>query len=78
MHLACDGLWVDGGPVRWMATRELGCDSFHGGESWIAFGARRIWAGHPLCMGRTIGLAGVVLRVVGDGIPACCIAARRG
>jgi hypothetical protein len=31
-------MWVDGGPVRWMATRELGCDSFHGGEAWIAFG----------------------------------------
>jgi hypothetical protein len=42
----------------WMATRGLGCDSFHGGETWIAFGAWRIWAGHPRCMGRTIGRGG--------------------
>jgi hypothetical protein len=34
-----------------MAMRELGCDSFHGGEAWIAFGVQRIWAGHPRCMG---------------------------
>jgi hypothetical protein len=48
--------------VCWMATRELGCDSFHGGEAWIAFGARRIWAGHPRCMGRTIGRGGPARR----------------
>jgi hypothetical protein len=44
--------------VHWMATRELGCDSFQGGETWIAFGAHRIWAGHPWFMGRTIGMGG--------------------
>ena len=41
----CDGMRADGGPVRWMAMRGLGCDSFHGGEAWIVFGARRIWVG---------------------------------
>jgi hypothetical protein len=51
----CDGMRVDGGPVRWLATRGLGCDSFYGSEAWIAFEARRIWAGHPRCMGRMIG-----------------------
>jgi hypothetical protein len=55
---ACDGMRANGGPVRWMATRGLGCNSFHGGEAWIAFGARRIWAGHPRCMGRMIGRGG--------------------
>jgi hypothetical protein len=66
----CDGMRADGGPVRWMAMRGLGCDSFHGGEAWIAFGARGIWAGHPRCMERTIG-QWVVLRVIDNGIHAC-------
>jgi hypothetical protein len=48
--------------MRWMATRGLGCDSFHGGEAWIASGARRIWAGHPRCMGRTIRQGGPARR----------------
>jgi hypothetical protein len=39
----CDGMRADGGRVRWTTTRGLGCDSFHGGEAWIVFGARRIW-----------------------------------
>jgi hypothetical protein len=71
----CDGMRADGGPVRWMATRGLDCDSFYGSEAWIAFRARRIWAGHPRCMGRK---RWVVLRVVGTKIPACWIAVRRG
>jgi hypothetical protein len=54
----CNGMRADGGPVHWIATRGLGCDSFHGDEAWIAFGVRRIWAGHPRCMGRTIGQGG--------------------
>jgi hypothetical protein len=37
-----DGMQADGGPVRWMVTRGLDCDSFHDGETWIAFGAWRI------------------------------------
>jgi hypothetical protein len=51
----CDGMRADGGPVRWMAMRGLGCDSFHSGEAWIAFGARRIWTGHPRYMGKRLG-----------------------
>jgi hypothetical protein len=70
----CDGMRVDGGPMRWMVKRGLGCNSFCGSEPWIAFGARRIWAGHLRCMGRTIG-RWVVLRVVDNRIPACWIAA---
>jgi hypothetical protein len=53
----CDGMRADG-PVHWIATRGLGCDSFHGDEAWIAFGVQRIWAGHPRCMRRTIGRGG--------------------
>jgi hypothetical protein len=34
----CDGMWADVGPVHWMVTRGLGCDSFHSGEMWIEFG----------------------------------------
>jgi hypothetical protein len=58
----CDGMRADGGLVRWMATRGWGCDSFHGGKAWIAFEARRIWTGHPRCMGRTIGRGGPMRR----------------
>jgi hypothetical protein len=36
----------------------------------------RIWAGHPRCMGRTIGRGGLARRR--DGIPACWIVARCG
>jgi hypothetical protein len=72
----CDGMWADGGSVRWMATRELGCDYFHGGEAWIAFGAQRIWARHPRCIGRTIWQGGPARRQRWDS--CCWIAARRG
>jgi hypothetical protein len=64
----------------WMATRKLGCDSFHGGDAWIVFGAQRIWAGHPQCMGRTIGRGGTTRRRRWDSyVLNCCeawIAAR--
>jgi hypothetical protein len=76
----CDGMRADGGPVRWMATRGLGCDSFHSSEAWIAFGTWRIWAGHPWCMGRTIGRGGPTRRRRWDSYRLdCCeawIAAR--
>jgi hypothetical protein len=76
----CDGMRADGGLVRWMAMRGLGCDSFHGGEAGVAFGARRIWAGHPRCMGRTIGRGGPARRRRWDScVLDCCeawIAAR--
>jgi hypothetical protein len=46
LHLRWDaGRWwscaLDG-------DKGLGCDSYHGGEAWIAFGVRRIWAGHAV------------------------------
>jgi hypothetical protein len=59
--------------VRWMATRGLDCDSFHGDEAWIAFGARRILAGHLRCMGRTIGRGGPASRRRWDScVLDCC------
>jgi hypothetical protein len=54
----CDGMRADGGHVHWMAMRGLSCDSCHGGETWIEFGVRSIWEGHPRCMGRTIWRGG--------------------
>jgi hypothetical protein len=64
--------------VRWMATSGLGCDSFHGGEVWIAFGARGYGRGIRGAWEERLG--GVILcaRVVGDGILACWIDVWRG
>jgi hypothetical protein len=52
--------------MRWMATRGLGCDSFHGGEAW------RVWAGHPRCMGRMIGRGDPVRRRRWDSFVLDC------
>jgi hypothetical protein len=74
----CDGMRVDVGPVHWMTTRGLSCDSFHSGETWIQFGCGGYGRGIRGAWEQRLGGVVLLTQVVGDGIPACWIAARRG